>query len=363
LEIGPLFKGQGKEAKQSYIEGISAVLNNTKKFFVDNYDVFLVANDKYNMYPTIAENAGMQIVNKYKRPVLNRTEKDKGAYSEIIFQILHFVNLLMCFESITVNVQRRNRLLDYLITQVPSIEAEDNYEDLRNYAAEVGLPGSVEGKTLGKYFDKLMPKTAGGLWHELLVYIFVIRNDLGYILPLLLHQKIYSKSDHLVPPDFLIITKDKRVYGIEVGIKKEIQSGSFSLKTAIPTATIDTINSRNSDRCPRCKKWINFCPLVIQNYSNFNHEIERTEVKCLRSCNIFTREQILNGECKYSKYSRGRAATLAHTHHDFADGKHYHYHCVLENVTQAKRNEIIAAEDTPAIKTHYPYYSGLEELF
>ena len=87
LEIGPLFKGQGREAKQSYIEGISAVLNNAKKFFVEDYDVFLVANDKYNMYPTIAENAGMQIVNQYKRPVLNRTEKDKGAYAEIIFHL------------------------------------------------------------------------------------------------------------------------------------------------------------------------------------------------------------------------------------------------------------------------------------
>lgn len=277
--------------------------------------------------------------------------------------ILHFVNLLMCFESITVNVERRNRFLDYLIIQVPSIEDEDNYSNLRNYTAEVGLPGSEEGKTLGKYFDKLMPKTAGGLWHELLVYIFIIRNDLGYILPLLLHQKIYSKSDHLVPPDFLIITKDKRVYGIEVGIKKEIQSGSFSLKTAIPTATIDTINSRNSDRCPICKKWINFCPFVIDNYANFNNEIDRIEVKCLTNCNIFNREQILNGECKYSKYSRGKAVTLDHTHHDFADGKHYHYHCILDKVTLSKRVEIIAAEDTPAIKTHYPYYSGLEELF
>jgi hypothetical protein len=87
LEIGPLFKGQGKEAKQSYISGISDVLNNTKKYLVDDFDVFLVANDKYNMYPTIAENAGMQIVNQYKRPVLNRTEKDKGAYSEIIFHL------------------------------------------------------------------------------------------------------------------------------------------------------------------------------------------------------------------------------------------------------------------------------------
>jgi hypothetical protein len=87
LEIGPLYKGQGREAKQSYIHGLSDVLNNARKYLVQDYDIFLVANDKYNMYPTIAENAGMQIVNQYKRPVLNRTEKDKGAYSEIIFHL------------------------------------------------------------------------------------------------------------------------------------------------------------------------------------------------------------------------------------------------------------------------------------
>jgi len=29
----------------------------------------------------------MKIVNQYKRPVLNRTEKDKGAYSETIFHL------------------------------------------------------------------------------------------------------------------------------------------------------------------------------------------------------------------------------------------------------------------------------------
>ncbi|MBU0701993.1 site-specific DNA-methyltransferase [bacterium] len=87
LEIGPLYKGQGREAKQSYIQGITEVLNNCKNYLVDDYDVFLVANDKHNMYPIIAENAGMQIVNQYKRPVLNRTEKDKGAYSETIFHL------------------------------------------------------------------------------------------------------------------------------------------------------------------------------------------------------------------------------------------------------------------------------------
>jgi hypothetical protein len=87
LEIGPLFRGQGSAAKESYIEGISAVLNNCKKFLTKDYNVFLVANDKYNIYPIIAEKSGMTIAGQYRRPVLNRTEKDKGAYSETIFHL------------------------------------------------------------------------------------------------------------------------------------------------------------------------------------------------------------------------------------------------------------------------------------
>ena len=87
LEIGPQFKGQDEEAKQSYIQGISDALNNCKKYLANDYHVFLVANDKFNMYPAIAENAGMKIVNRFKRPALNRTEKDKTAYSEIIFHL------------------------------------------------------------------------------------------------------------------------------------------------------------------------------------------------------------------------------------------------------------------------------------
>ena len=85
LEIGPLYKGQGLEARRSYTEGTADVLNNCKKYLQDDYDVFLVANDKYNLYPEIAKKSGMKIVNKFKRPVLNRTERDRNPYSEIIF--------------------------------------------------------------------------------------------------------------------------------------------------------------------------------------------------------------------------------------------------------------------------------------
>lgn len=87
LEIGPLFNGQGEKARKSYIEGISKVLLNCQKYLVPDHDIFLVANDKFNLYLTIAEKAGMKIVEQYKRPVLNRTERDKGAYSEIIFHL------------------------------------------------------------------------------------------------------------------------------------------------------------------------------------------------------------------------------------------------------------------------------------
>jgi len=87
LEIGPLFNGQGLKAQKSYVKGISDVLNNCKKHLKSDYDIFLVANDKYGLYPQIAELANMQIIDKYKRPVLNRVEKGRAAYSEIIFHL------------------------------------------------------------------------------------------------------------------------------------------------------------------------------------------------------------------------------------------------------------------------------------
>lgn len=88
LEIGPLFKGQGKEAKDAYTQGIAKVLENCKQYLQDDYDIFLVANDNFNLYPKIAELAQMRIVTQFRRPVLNRVEKDRGsAYAESIFHL------------------------------------------------------------------------------------------------------------------------------------------------------------------------------------------------------------------------------------------------------------------------------------
>lgn len=87
MEIGPLYKGKGADARYDYVMGIANVLKNCAKYLVDDYDIFLVANDKHNLYPRIADRAEMKIVNQFKRPVLNRTERDRNPYSETIFHL------------------------------------------------------------------------------------------------------------------------------------------------------------------------------------------------------------------------------------------------------------------------------------
>ena len=63
---------------------------NISKFVKEDGNYFIVANDKYNLYPLIAEKSGLKIINQFKRPVLNRTERDKQPYSEIIFHMKKF---------------------------------------------------------------------------------------------------------------------------------------------------------------------------------------------------------------------------------------------------------------------------------
>lgn len=282
---------------------------------------------------------------------------------EYIKLTLNFVNILMSYENMTVNTSLRNKYLDSLKNSIKEVAKEKYFKNLRRYSKDVGLPNqSKKLKKINKYFDRLLPKTAGGLWHEMLVFIFLLRQNYGHIIPLLLTQRFIGMHDNIIPPDYLIIGHDKRLYGIEVGTKKEIQSGTFSLQSAIPTATIDTSLSRSSDRCPICKRWIQFCPFVIEKYSDFSWDIPDDVVNCITDCTRYSRDEIVQGKCLYTKYSRSKIIRDKHTQHPYADGKHYHYKCVLDEVDLQMKNMITEAEDERALKTHYPYYSGLEAL-
>ena len=87
LEIGKKACGQSKAAQENYTKNIAQVLENAKRFLRHDYNVFLVANDRFNLYPKIANLAGMRIVQRFERPVLNRSDKGIGAYSESVFHL------------------------------------------------------------------------------------------------------------------------------------------------------------------------------------------------------------------------------------------------------------------------------------
>ncbi len=86
-EIGPLSQGRGRHAREAYVKGVAKVLTNCRQYMIEDFDVFLVANDKFELYPQIAELSNLKIKKEYKRPVLNRSEGDKGAYGETIFHM------------------------------------------------------------------------------------------------------------------------------------------------------------------------------------------------------------------------------------------------------------------------------------
>lgn len=88
LEIGPAKKGQNGNAKKEYQRGVSEVFKNISKYLVDNAKIFIVANDKHNLYLEIGKRCGFELVDVFHRPVLMRTERDQNKYFESIFYFI-----------------------------------------------------------------------------------------------------------------------------------------------------------------------------------------------------------------------------------------------------------------------------------
>lgn len=85
LEIGPAIKGQNGNAKKEYALGIADVFRNVSKNLIDGALVFIVANDKFNLYLDIGKQCGFEPIDVFHRPVLMRTERDSNKYFESIF--------------------------------------------------------------------------------------------------------------------------------------------------------------------------------------------------------------------------------------------------------------------------------------
>ncbi|MCD6327793.1 hypothetical protein J7M28_09585 [bacterium] len=84
-EIGPAKNGQSRNRKNEYVDGIAGVFRNSFRQVRRAGLVFVVANDRFNLYPKIAELSGLHQIDVFQRPVLMRTERDSNKYFESIF--------------------------------------------------------------------------------------------------------------------------------------------------------------------------------------------------------------------------------------------------------------------------------------
>lgn len=85
LEIGSASKGTGQKARDEYVKGIIDVFKNFNGYLINGAKIFIVANDKYNLYPKIGEECGYKLMDVFHRPVLMRTERDENKFYESIF--------------------------------------------------------------------------------------------------------------------------------------------------------------------------------------------------------------------------------------------------------------------------------------
>jgi len=85
LEIGPKKSGKSKPAQQNYINGIVDVFRNVLPMIKPDGLIFIVANDRFHLYPEIAQKSGLIIIERFNRAVTKRTEQGDNPYQETIF--------------------------------------------------------------------------------------------------------------------------------------------------------------------------------------------------------------------------------------------------------------------------------------
>jgi DNA modification methylase len=88
LEIGSATKGQSKKAIEEYKKAIIQVFINIYKNLKNGASIFIVINDRHNLYEEIGSTLGLRLVDVFCRPVTMRTERNGKEFFE---SIMHFV--------------------------------------------------------------------------------------------------------------------------------------------------------------------------------------------------------------------------------------------------------------------------------
>jgi hypothetical protein len=267
--------------------------------------------------------------------------------------ILYVANQLLIQEPVTTYAcfSTRKLLMNFMERQnIPYFfedeEAKKIYEDAKKFKGDLSYK---DKKTKKLYYavDSLFPKSVGAAV-ELIVYAYLIRHNFGYVIPMLLNQRLLSHDSHSIAPDFLIV-KNGRIFGVEVKQAFEKTPDhifEFSSQTSIPVVVARVPNTVPL-RCPICKKWILYCDEVINRFSDYSQKIEDIKISCKKECTNFKK-------CNYITY---KGILKSNEKKEF----HYHYDCVkkkpfVRGLLKDKN------EQEKRLISYYPYVKGLSKL-
>jgi hypothetical protein len=252
------------------------------------------------------------------------TQSDEG-FKSFIRVIMYIVNLLLIQESVlSAQTIERNAFLDRLeAANLEHFFASEGEQDLyTRLRAHDGRITVREPRDLYKVMDSLLPRTPGAA-HELLAYIYLLNRRIGYVVPLLVIQRLFRGKECLAPPDFLLIRSGGDLFGVEVGSGmgqfsltqgKIDQVNLFSQDTSIPvlTATIPHVY-----RCGTCERWITFCDQVVSAVAD--GETSQEYISC-PSCPRFQ-----GGACPdiiYYGQTEARGSPLRHHYAHYRDNEY-----------------------------------------
>lgn len=81
-EIGAAAAGRSRSSIDAYVDGMTAVFENTRRQLSRNAWVLIVVNDSQGLYPTILDNAGLALEDRITRHVNRRTGRRAGEFFE-----------------------------------------------------------------------------------------------------------------------------------------------------------------------------------------------------------------------------------------------------------------------------------------
>lgn len=280
------------------------------------------------------------------------TEPGEG-FRNFIKIIMLVVNLLLRQESLlSSNPDIRRRLLEKLLAEnIPHFFANEKEE--RKYRELIECEGEIltVRHPLYKVMDSMLPKSLGTV-NELLVYAYLLNRSIGYVIPMLFIQRLFRHRTPIAPPDFLLVRPGHEIFGVEVGTgmgRMSIQQGKIdqvNLFTQETNIAVITAYIPNIYRCLICNYWIEYCPKIIERFSN--GETETEYVQCV-DCSEYD-----EGNCPYIIYD-GRLKPGG-------DTRHYHYSHVRDNdyvIESALKKETAIRKK---LKQYFPTVSGFERL-